>query len=162
MFSIIACLDAEGGIGKENQIPWNCPYDRHFFHKTTRHSTVIMGRKTWESLPPSKQPLPQRKNIIISHQIPSIVPESTFWTTSFKDAYNLAKSFSLQIYIIGGESLYRQTIHHNDCQTLILTHLQESFSCDRYFPPFSKDWDIQTQLYRDQICQMIIYKKHKH
>ena len=74
ILALIAACSRGGVIGVENRLPWHLPEDMKFFRETTRGKPVIMGRKTWESLPPRFRPLPGRRNIVISRQADFAAP----------------------------------------------------------------------------------------
>ena len=75
-FEIIIALNEKNGIGLNNQIPWKCPEDLKFFKEMTNNNIVIMGRKTWESLP--NKPLKNRINIVLSRNKIENLPENTY------------------------------------------------------------------------------------
>ena len=101
--------DKNGGIGKNGKLPWHISEDLINFKKITIHSTIIMGRKTWDSLP--VKPLPNRKNIILSRTtIPNEITYSSFETCiSEIEKQNLDK-----IFVIGGRSIYQLFFNYAD------------------------------------------------
>jgi len=137
MISIIAAISDDFGIGKNNDLLWNIPEDLKRFRKLTYGNTVIMGRKTWESLP--RKPLPGRKNIVIT-DIPGERFEGAVNAFSIGDA--LAKCGEGEdIFIIGGGSIYRQFLPLAD--RLIITHVHKSAPADVYFPKIDRSiWKI--------------------
>ena len=108
--------EARLGIGLAGKIPWKIPEDMQYFKDTTLNHAVIMGRKTWESIPPKFRPLPQRSNIIISsaRQLTSTTSngDMTFCTyNGLEDALTYLQSAGYQeAYVIGGASLYSEVI----------------------------------------------------
>ena len=97
-----------------------------------------MGRKTWDSLPPAYRPLKDRHNLVLSRQnlnLPTDVTLRQDFNTLMQDLPSLQKKHAIEsTFIIGGEALYRLGIQHPSCQTLYLTHLQDTFDCDTFFP----------------------------
>lgn len=136
MFDIIVACTEEGGFGKCGGIPWHIPEDMQRFSSTTRGNTVIMGRKTWESLP--RKPLPDRINIVVTQQesVMNDQSESVYTCKTLPDALQLAKRQYPQrrIYVIGGERLYQEAIRHHQCDKVILTKIYNTIECDRFFP----------------------------
>ena len=138
IISLIAAVDSKNGIGLNGKMPWgHIKEDMEFFRKTTTGFTVIMGRGTFESL--GNKPLPDRRNIVIS-STPNLVYYSRY--------HNLFYEFSLEdaiikllrekeIFIIGGESIYKRAIYYAD--TIYLTHIDKDYNCDRFFPDMDEN-----------------------
>ena len=137
MISIIAAISEDCGIGKNNDLLWNIPEDLKRFKRLTWGKTVIMGKKTWESLP--KKPLPGRKNVVMTD-----VPDETI--VNAVTAYSLEDTLSKcagdeEIFIIGGGSIYRQFMPL--AGRLYITHVHKSVPADIYFPEIDKNtWKI--------------------
>lgn len=146
-FSIIAAFveDSKGnlGIGYKNKLPWKIPEEMAYFKKITTqehaygNNCVIMGRKTWESLPLKYRPLPNRTNIIVSTTMVSSDP-NIFVAPNLDHALQLASSTN--IFVIGGEKLFAEAIMHPMCKTLYLTEIELNSrsdvpECDVFFPP---------------------------
>lgn len=145
-FSIIVAFDSQYGIGKNNQIPWHLPSDlKHFKEITTQVSNpakknaLIMGRKTWESLPAKFRPLPGRVNMVLSKQGGLNLPADVLCASSLEDA--LEKLSALKdiesIFVMGGAQIYAEAINHPACQKLQVTHVQGEYACDAFFPPIT-------------------------
>ena len=131
-FSIISACDQNFGIAKSNLLPWNVPSDLQYFQSTTQNSTVIMGRKTWESLPKTSKPLANRQNIVITSAKDYPLPEGVLLANSIPEALNLATQ--PQVFVIGGAQLYHQAIQLENCHQVYLTEIQAEFDCDTFFP----------------------------
>lgn len=132
MFSIIAAVDHDWGIGKDRRIPWILPPDMRHFYKLTVEGTVIMGRNTWESLP--NKPLKNRRNIIItSKEGYAGSNEDVYWAEgfTFDDTLRFSKG---KTFIIGGQQLYEEAIGHPECEEVYLTQIGDWFDCDKFFP----------------------------
>lgn len=128
---IIAAVAKNRVIGRDNQLLWHIPEDMAHFKALTAGHTVIMGRKTWESLPARFRPLPGRRNIVISRQIdyPAIGAELA---DSLEVAIALSKA-EAQTFIIGGGEIYRQAM--DVANRLELTEVDLSPEGDAWFPP---------------------------
>ncbi|MBC5793546.1 MAG: dihydrofolate reductase [Nanohaloarchaea archaeon] len=131
---IVAAMTEERVIGSDGDIPWHYPKDLKHFKELTMGSPVVMGRKTFFSLPEQYRPLPGRKNIIISNSDPEL-PENVFLAKGLEEAWEKAGEKSDKVFIIGGSSIYRQTL--NEADEMELTIIHENYEGDRYFP----DWD---------------------
>lgn len=116
--SIIVAMDENRAIGKDQQLLWRLPNDMKFFKETTTGHTVIMGRKTYESLP--KGALPNRKNIILSSN-PSLDYENCIICHSLKEALTLTESEE-EVFIIGGGNVYEQAFPVADKLYLTIVH----------------------------------------
>jgi dihydrofolate reductase len=128
MISIIVAIAEDNGIGYKNELLWHLPEDMKRFRKLTFGHTVIMGKKTWESLP--KKPLSGRKNIIITDD-PLDRFESGLAAYSIEDALSKCE-VNEEIFIIGGGSIYRQFMAVAD--RLLITHIHKKAPADIYFP----------------------------
>ncbi len=143
-FSIIVAVDSKFGIGKNGLLPWHFPSDLKYFKKITTQTTspaktnaVIMGRKTWESIPPAFRPLSGRLNIVISRQAQLIVPEGVFHAGSLEEALSFlqSKQSSIgEIFVIGGAQIFQQAANHPFCEKIYLTCIEKEFLCDTFFP----------------------------
>ena len=137
MISLIAAVARNGAIGRNQQLLWRLPEDMRYFRETTSGKTVIMGRKTWESLPPAYRPLPNRRNIVLSRN-PAYLPRGGDLACSIEDALRLAGDAS-EVFIIGGEELYRQTMPL--ATRLYITEVAEESPGDAFFPDVaSGEW----------------------
>ena len=105
---IIAAVARNRVIGKDNRLLWNIPEDMAHFKTLTAGHTVVMGRKTWESLPPRFRPLPGRRNIVISRQADYAAPGAEL-ADSLENALKLA-STAATVFVIGGEQIYTQAM----------------------------------------------------
>lgn len=141
VLALIAATAHGAVIGIDNRMPWNLPEDMKFFRETTRGKPVIMGRKTWESLPEAFRPLPGRLNIVLSRN-PKFHAEGCTVATSFQDALGIAAASKAEIaFVIGGAELYRQTLPYADL--LLLTEIEGEFKGDAFFPEFDKtEWEV--------------------
>ena len=132
---IIVALCKNYGIGKNNSLPWNLKKDLLYFkNKTigTGNNAIIMGKNTWNSLP--LKPLPKRFNCVFTNSLN--INESyakSFKNSSSFDTFIENKKFD-DIWIIGGESIYKKFIFHPNLDEIYVTKIDEYISCDTYFP----------------------------
>ncbi len=146
---LIVAMDTARGIGREGQLPWHLPEDlRYFKDKTTTakphlKNTLIMGRKTWESLPLSVRPLPGRQNIVVSSLSSLVLPDGVVQSSSLESALDYAQDDPQieTLFIIGGGTLYAAAIHHPSVQTLWITAIAHFESCDTFFPEFEDQFE---------------------
>jgi len=130
---LIAAMSANNVIGLDGKMPWDhIEADMQHFRMTTKESVVIMGRKTWDSLP--RKPLPKRKCIVLTSD-----PKTVGY-----DAFNTAEETnSKTVFVIGGGQIYDMLIDIAD--EMYLTDIHATFDGDTYFPTFNEqDWDIET------------------
>ncbi|MDX9919344.1 MAG: dihydrofolate reductase [Paludibacter sp.] len=135
--SIVAAVADNYAIGKGNKLPWHLPADlKHFRELTTGHA-VVMGKRTFESLP--NGPLPNRRNVVLTSVMSEGVNEGYFEADSLEDAFYLCEKEE-KIFIVGGAAVYRQSLEI--AESLYITWVHHEFSADIYFPEvdFSK-WD---------------------
>ena len=130
---IIAAMSENYVIGSKGSIPWNLPADRRMFRDLTIGFTVVMGRKTYESI---GKALPARENIIVSSTIRTnklrVVPD-------LRTAINSATTE--KVFLAGGHEIYKEGLNY--ANHMILTVLHQVIPGDTYFPDFSeKDWGI--------------------
>ncbi|HLB60057.1 MAG TPA: dihydrofolate reductase [Patescibacteria group bacterium] len=144
MISIIAALDKNRGIGKNNAIPWHIPEDIKHFKETTMGHPVIMGRKTYESI---GHPLSGRVNIVVTRDKNYACAAKIVY--SLDEAISYAKSKDQkEIFIIGGGELYRQAINRAD--RLYLTIIDHAFDVDAYFPEYESQFkEVESKASRD-------------
>ncbi len=131
MISLIAAISKNGVIGKENALPWYLPEDLKHFKILTTGKTVLMGRKTFESI--IKQlgkPLPNRINVVITRDVKYTVPDGAEIYHSVDDALRL--HYNEDVMVIGGGEIFRQTIDR--ATTLYITEVDQTIEGDVYFP----------------------------
>lgn len=137
--SLLVAMAKNRVIGRDNKLPWHLPADLKHFKFLTMGQTIVMGRKTYESI---GKPLPGRANIIVTRQTGYEVPGTTV-VNSIDDALLICertRPINGEIFIIGGEELYRQTL--KICQRIYITEIQRDFEGDAYFPEFDpSEWE---------------------
>lgn len=130
MFSIISAIAKNNAIGKDNDLVFHIKEDMKFFRETTRNHTVIMGKKTWESLPGK---LKDRKNLVISH---TEVEDADGTITDLDKYIEENKESDEEIFVIGGGSIYKYMLPHS--KYLYLTEVDAEPEADIYFPEFDR------------------------
>lgn len=129
LFAIVA-VDLAGGIGKDNQMPWHISEDLRHFKALTLNHYIIMGRKTWESLP--TKPLPERKHILLTSQ--PIELNNVFSFASVESVLHFIIEHPEELFfVVGGESIYKQFLPY--CSKLYLTRVFTMVEADTFFPP---------------------------
>jgi dihydrofolate reductase/thymidylate synthase len=147
-FSIIVAFDSGYGIGKNGQLPWKLPADLKHFKEITstvanpaKKNAVIMGRKTWESLPEKFRPLPGRVNLVLSKEGKLNLPADVLSSSSLDDALKQLSTPHIEnVFVIGGAQIYAQAIEHPLCQKIYVTHVKGEYICDSFFPPITKQF----------------------
>ena len=138
--TIIAAASVNNVIGLDNKLIWNIPKDLKRFKKLTQGHSVIMGRKTFESLP---SPLPNRRNIVVTRN-KEYSPEGIEVFSSVEDAIDVCKD-DLQPFIIGGGEIYSQTINLVD--KIELTRVYKDYQGDTFFPDIPLDkFELDSEL----------------
>jgi len=137
MISIIVAMDSNNGIGCNGELLTYLPGDLPRFKELTINKTVIMGRKTYDSLP--KGPLPKRENIIISRS-KDLHIDGAIVVNSLEEAVKIS---SKDIFIIGGGEIYKQAL--NIADKLYVTHIEKSFTADTFFPQIGREWEIYSE-----------------
>lgn len=133
---LIFARAANGVIGKDGVMPWHLPEDLAHFKRTTLGCPVIMGRKTWESLPPRFRPLPGRTNVVVTRQRDWQV-EGTRVAHSLDEAISLCGDVH-DIWIIGGAEIYAQSLAL--ASTAVVTEIEADFDGDAFAPQFGPAW----------------------
>jgi len=140
---LIVARDSEGGIGAGGDLAWHLPGDLKFFQDTTRitrqtefRNAVIMGRKTWESIPPRYRPLSGRFNIVVSRNTDYVTENGVPLANSLEQAVSVAIAAEgiERIFIVGGGTLYKEVLEREDLQTAWITEVDGTHGCDTFFP----------------------------
>lgn len=137
----IVAMDQARGIGIKNGLPWDLPEDRKHFAAITKGHTVLMGRKTYESLPAQFRPLKNRLNVVITRDPQSLAGEQGIWVRSDPQKFirdcisGIEKLPSEELWIIGGEQIYRATAEL--WNRLELTLVSGVHPSDAFFPDYA-------------------------
>jgi dihydrofolate reductase len=131
MITIVAAVAQNGCIGKDGGLPWRIPEDMQRYRKITMGKVVVMGRKTWESIPERFRPLPGRTNVVVTRQADYPLPPEVERVGSLEAA--LAAHAGDDVIINGGGDIYAQAIERADVLDLTLVH--RHVAGDTFFPP---------------------------
>ncbi len=134
--NLIFARAANGVIGKDNSMPWHLPEDLARFKRLTQGCPVIMGRKTWDSLPPRFRPLPGRSNIVITRQA-DWQAAGAVRASSLQDALHLSANVP-EVWVIGGAEIYRQA--EPLAARAEVTEIAQDFEGDAFAPPLGPTW----------------------
>lgn len=129
---LVAAVAANGVIGLDGDIPWSIPEDLKHFRAVTKGHTVVMGRRTFESI---GHPLPFRTNVVVTRD-PEWSFEGVFTASSVEDAIALSQEFDGDIMVIGGAQVYAAALPLADAQ--ILTEVDLSPEGDTFYPEFDR------------------------
>jgi dihydrofolate reductase len=163
----IYAVDAKNGLSKDGVIPWNSKRDLNFFMKQTLHNVVIMGRKTYFSLP--KRPLKNRLNIVLTHEFVVDTQEKNVLFTSNDTIYKFilenreyylsmypALNPDFKIFFIGGKIIYEKYIPL--CETVWVTRIKKDYSCDLFFEyDYSKQFKDEAIIEEDDELKIVKY-----
>lgn len=138
-FSIILAMDEKKGIGKQGSLPWRIADDLKIFSKITRNNIVIMGRKTWDSLP--KKPLPRRVNVVVSRsERPFNIPEEVLWINDIENKdfqlflNNAVNQCNKEVFCIGGVGLLNTFEKYKImCNKMYISEISRDYDCDTFF-----------------------------
>lgn len=142
MISLLVAMDKNHVIGFKNDMPWHLPEDLKYFKEKTTGQTIIMGRKTFDSI---GRVLPNRRNIVLTRQKIDF-PDGIEVIHDIKEIDQLNKERPDQeLFIIGGGHLYKQVIAYAD--RMYITEINESFEGDTYFPTFTRnEWTLTSKI----------------
>lgn len=133
---LIYARAANGVIGMQGRLPWHLPEDLAHFKRTTLGCPVIMGRKTWDSLPPKFRPLPGRTNVVITRQDGWGV-DGVLTADSLQTAMDLCAS-QPDVWVIGGAQIYAQALPW--ASTVEVTEIELEVEGDAFAPPLGSEW----------------------
>ena len=162
--NLIAAVDSNWGIGKNNQLLVKIPADMKFFRETTTGKVVVMGRKTLESFP-NGQPLKNRVNIVLTHDKTYQVKDAVLVYSLEELWKELEKYESENVYVIGDESIYDQLV--DACDVAHITKIDYAYDADAHFPNLDErpEWQItqdsEEQTYFDLIYHFYKYEKQQ-
>lgn len=162
--NLIAAVDKNWAIGLNNKLLVSIPEDMKFFRKTTTGKVVVMGRKTLESFP-NGLPLKNRENIVLTSDKNYKVKDAIIVHSMDELLEELKNYNSEDIYVIGGESIYRQMV--DMCEVAHITKIDYAYEADSYFPNLDEkeEWEItadsEEQTYFDLEFYFLKYEKKK-
>ncbi|WJX36239.1 hypothetical protein P8452_24141 [Trifolium repens] len=155
-YQVVVAATEDMGIGKDGKLPWRLPSDLKFFKVITattsesgKKNAVVMGRKTWESIPLHFRPLPGRLNVVLtrSGSFDNAAAENVVICTSMSSALELlaASPYSTsieKIFVIGGGEIFREALNAPECEAIHVTEIHANIECDTFMPP------IDTTIFR--------------
>ncbi|XP_013387146.1 dihydrofolate reductase isoform X1 [Lingula anatina] len=177
--NLVVAMCNNRGIGINGQLPWRLRGDMNFFKKITsetkdpdKKNAVIMGRKTWFSIPEKFRPLANRINVVLSREMKDS-PDGAHISRSLEDALSLLSTPPLSdkvesLFVIGGSAIYEMALKSPQCHRIYLTRVMADFECDTFLPDFAQDKfamvrdpsvssDMQTE--KDINYQFEVYEK---
>jgi dihydrofolate reductase len=158
MITLIAAMDEDRLIGRGSELPWRLPEEMKHFRQTTMGSAVIMGRATWQSMTGKRPYLEGRVNFVVTHRpeewrkkLADAGFDKTFGP-HFVDTIELAVArakrefpeFVENIFILGGEQIFKLALRRNLAERMILSHVKGKHIGDVCFPPFGSEWQGRT------------------
>ena len=162
--NIIAAVDKNWAIGKNNELLVRIPMDQKFFRETTTGKVVVMGRKTLESFP-NGLPLKNRTNIVFTHNLEYDVYDAIFVHSMEELHRELEKYDTNDVYVIGGQKIYEQLL--DECDVAHITKIDYAYDADAYFPNLDEkeEWQItedsDEQTYFDLEYTFVRYERKK-
>uniref|UniRef100_A0A6G1SP19 dihydrofolate reductase n=2 Tax=Aceria tosichella TaxID=561515 RepID=A0A6G1SP19_9ACAR len=144
-FFVIAAACKNNGIGNNNKLPWRLKKEMEYFNRMTTTSPdtahkniVIMGRKTWSSIPPKYRPLHDRTNVVLSRTVSTIEDRESVdhIFSSLPDALEGVSQLRNkgQVWVVGGQSIYEEALRLPQCKRIYLTRIDKEYKCDTFFP----------------------------
>jgi dihydrofolate reductase len=141
-FAIVVAADEANGIGRGGRLPWRLPGDMAYFKRLTsaaapgRPNVVIMGRKTWQSIPARFRPLAERVNVVVTRnaelELPAGVARAGSLDAALEDAGS--RRDAGEVFVIGGGEIFRDALAHPSLDTVYLTRVHATLDCDTFLP----------------------------
>lgn len=155
-YQIVVAATHDMGIGKDGKLPWKLPSDLKFFKEITtstsdhtKNNAVIMGRKTWDSIPLRYRPLPNRLNVVLTRSTTFEVDtfENVITCGSIPSALEMLanppySSATDKVFVIGGGQILREVMNGPGCEAIHMTEIDENVDCDTFIPP------VDTKVFR--------------
>lgn len=159
MISLIAAVAKNGVIGKNNLMPWHIPEEMRLFRALTENKVLIIGRRTFESLP---NLLENRHLIVLTRNRNLFSPSSTVqFVHSIPDALEAANTFGPEVWVAGGEDIYQQFLPIAD--RLYISHLPDPYEGDAFFPRVTKkEWYPKTTTKYNNFSFVTYTRAHEH
>lgn len=141
MLSFLVAIDKNNVMGLNNDLPWKLPRDLKFFKELTTDNTIIMGRKTFDSI---GKALPNRRNIVLTRSDIKF-PDGIEVMHELDELYELNKNNpEEELFVIGGAKIFEQTLAHAD--RMYITYIDDSFEGDTFFPAYNdSEWNVTTK-----------------
>ena len=147
--NLIYARARNGVIGKQGILPWHLPEDLAHFKRTTLGCPVIMGRKTWDSIPPKFRPLPGRTNVVVSRQL-DWHESGALPANNMLEALSICEHMSIildpspeQVWVIGGAQIYAEALPL--AKRIVVTEIDADFEGDAFAPQLGAEWQETTR-----------------
>jgi len=173
-FSVIVATTPKGGIGLNGGLPWKLPGDLAHFKKITtavhdtqekKSNAVIMGRKTWESIPQKFRPLAGRINVVLTSDTDaSKYPSDIVLATSLSVSLEMLqlRADVEDIFVIGGQAAYKEAVQSERCERVFVTRVGKDLECDAFFPSLDDKFQLcyvsKTNLHGDLCYDYVVYE----
>ena len=142
--SLIAAVPANGAIGKDNKLIWDLPKDMKFFMDSTLNHYVIMGRRNYDSIPEKYRPLKNRTNVVVTRNTDFKAPDCVVVSSIQEGIKAAQENGDKECFIIGGGQIYKEALEMNMVDKMYITHIDQEFEGDTFFPQFTKeDWNLR-------------------
>ena len=139
--NIVVAACKNGGIGFKNRLPWKLTKEMKYFKELTigeNNNAVLMGKKTWISIPEKNRPLPKRENIVLTSRLVHTRPWANAdvgFINSLDSIYHIYGPYTFDnIWVIGGQCVYNQALNSNMVDSIFYTEIQSDYECDTFFP----------------------------
>ena len=144
LVNIIVAIGENNVIGKNNALPWpRIRSDMKRFQDLTISHSVVMGRKTWDSLPEKLRPLRDRQNIVVSRN-PMYQPPAPKVIVAVSVTEAILRSPTDVVFIIGGAEIYKEALFYPFVDSMYITHVRGKYDGDVFFPEYSRDeWELR-------------------
>lgn len=139
--ALVAAVAHGGVIGRDGEIPWRLPEDVERFKELTTGHAVVMGRKTWDSIPERFRPLPDRRNVVVTRS-PIWHAEGAERAASIEEALGLLAD-EAEVYVIGGAQIYAAALPH--ASQLELTEIDRDVEGDTFFPSWDRSVFVEQE-----------------
>ena len=158
-FDIVVAADEKGGIGKGPDLPWKLPGDTKFLKRITTETSarnlrnaVIMGRKTFETIPPRFRPLKGRLNVVVTRNRSYEAPDGVLVVTGIDEALTrIGQDASVErVFVLGGGEIYALALGMGACRRVYLTRVEGDFGCDAFFPSLPAGFELEAESERHE------------
>jgi dihydrofolate reductase len=142
--SIIVAIAHDNVIGKNNDLVWHLPKDMKFFMDSTLNHYVIMGRRNYDSIPKKYRPLKNRTNVVVTRNTAFQAPDCVVVSSIQEGIDTAQENGDKECFIIGGGQIYKESLEMNIIDKMYITHIDQEFEGDTFFPQFNKeDWNLR-------------------
>lgn len=157
--TLIVAADREGGIAKDGDLPWHLPHDLERFKRLTigtGRSAVLMGRATWDTLPPRWQPLPRRRNIVLTRGPGRF--EGAHTVATWEEALAAAEGCD-HLWVVGGAQVYALALAHPEASAIELTRIEADYGCDVRWPGVPEDFALVAREPHEHEGVVFVYER---